>query len=1085
MAGFRFPLKLKFGMLLACFVAGMAVVIAISYSTSRRVASLLHDVEFAALQQHSESFRLIDSFRHISTLFEEAAVTHDPELLTEIQTEKAIFLTHAEMLIRTIPETAPTELRGISMEFNKYYTAAWAHLALLMNNGSAEGPGSRARTDEPADAEAAAERSRLIAAMEKDLLADLNQVVIIRARQVALSLSETAREAQEQWLNAFVIGVMDLVALVILMAILIGRVVSPINALSQAATRVAKGDFEHKIKIPSPAGDEVGDLVYSFNKMTAGLIKTTVSKDFVANIIESMNDTLVIVGDDGNIKMINQAGLRLLGYQEDELKGKPFDIILDSQPSGGSAAADLMAKQSTSNIERIYCAKDGTKIPMLFSSSVMLSDKGQFQALVCVAQDITERKRAEGELHAAKESAEKANRRLRETNKHLEEATAYAKDMATQAKAANAAKSEFLAMMSHEIRTPLNGILGFSQLLLEDPRLHNEQKDFVNTIYSSGTALLSIINDILDFSKIEAGKMELESIDFDLLSVVESIGDVLGHKAAEKGLELNCFVDPQVPTRLRGDPGRLRQMLLNLAGNALKFTEQGEVTVRARLVDETSNTAKVKFEVDDTGIGIPEDRQSVIFDRFTQVDGTTTRKYGGTGLGLAIVKRFVDMMGGGIGLDSQVGKGSNFHFTIEFPVQTSPPLPALEHRIVDIEGMPVLVVDDNSTSRNLLTELATQWRMVPVAVSSGEAALQAMDLAHRRGHPFKLALIDSRMPGMDGFGLAERMRKNPESSQPTIIMLTSAGRVGDGARCRDLGISGYLMKPVKKGDLWEAITLALGMPRDDSKAAGLITQHSLREHRRRLKVLVAEDSAVGLKLVVRLLQKRGHAVIAAKNGKEVLDLYRKHRIDLILMDVQMPEMDGFEATAEIRQYEQGTGIHVPIIAMTAHAMKSDREHCLEAGMDAYIPKPIRAGEMFEMIEKLTQTMVVPPERDEMPDGDRFDDVMDWNAAVRHLEGDVELLKEIAQVFLDQSPTLLSVMREAAETGDGKSLERAAHTLKGSVSNFAAKGAFDAAHRLENMGRRGDLNDAEEAFDDLEQEIERLKPALVALGRESK
>lgn len=1085
MAGFRFPLKFKFSMLLACFVAGMAIVIALSYSTSRKVATLLHDVELAALQQHAEAFRLIDSFRHISTLFDEAALTHDPEILQEIQSEKVIFLTHAEMLIRAIPQTAPPELRSISIEFNKYYTTSWAHTALLLGNhpvpstGTTDGPGS------PTQDEAVSERAKLIDAMEKDLLADLNQVVILRARQVALSLSETANEAQEQWLQAFVIGVADLVALVILLAFLIGRVVSPINALSQAAARIAKGDFEHKTSMPSPTSDEVGDLVVSFNKMTEGLIRTTVSKDFVGNIIESMNDTLMIVAEDGNIKMINQAALRLLGYEEDEIKGRHFDTILMDGVSGSSPTADLMEQRCVSNAERIYCAKDGTKIPMLFSSSVMLNDSSRFEALVCVAQDITDRKRAEDELQAAKEAGEKANHRLRETNRHLEEATAYAKDMATQAKAANAAKSEFLAMMSHEIRTPLNGILGFSQLLLEDPRLQNEQKDFINTIYSSGTALLSIINDILDFSKIEAGKMELESIDFDLLSVVESIGDVLGHKASEKGLELNCFVDAQVPTRLRGDPGRLRQMLLNLAGNAVKFTEQGEVMVRARLEDETANTAKVCFEIKDTGIGIPDDRQAVIFDRFTQVDGTTTRKYGGTGLGLAIVKRFVDMMGGDIGVDSEAGKGSTFHFTIEFPVQISPMLTALEGRTVDIEGMPALVVDDNSTSRRLLTELASQWCMVPVAVSTGEAALQAMELARRRGHPFKLALVDSRMPGMDGFGLVERIRKNSEMPQPTVIMLTSAGRVGDGARCRDLEISGYLMKPAKKADLWEAITLALGMPRDDGKSATLITQHSLREHRRRLKVLVAEDSPVGMKLVVRLLQKRGHAVITAKDGAEALSLYGKHKIDVILMDVQMPEVDGFEATAAIRQREQGTGIHIPIIAMTAHAMKSDREHCLEAGMDAYIPKPIRAGEMFEMIEKITQTTTVPSEWEEMPDDDKFADVMDWNAAVKHLEGDVELLKEIAQVFLDQSPALLSVMRDASQSGDSKSLERAAHTIKGSVSNFAARRAFEAAQWLETIGRAGDLTDANEAFNTLEEEIDRLKPALVALGRESK
>jgi signal transduction histidine kinase/CheY-like chemotaxis protein/HPt (histidine-containing phosphotransfer) domain-containing protein len=720
---------------------------------------------------------------------------------------------------------------------------------------------------------------------------------------------------------------------------------------------------------------------------------------------------------------------------------------------------------------------------MLFSGSVMYNDEGELQGLVCVAQDITKRKRAEEELHRAKEVAEEANAKLRETNRNLEEATIYAKEMAAQAESANAAKSEFLAMMSHEIRTPLNGILGFSQLLLEDKTLDAEQRDFANTIYSSGTALLGVINDILDFSKIEAGKMELECIDFDLMSVVEGIGDVLGHRAGEKGLELTCYVDPQAPTRLRGDPGRLRQMLLNLAGNAVKFTDRGEVTVEAKLVSENADRATIRFEVRDTGIGIPSDRQALIFDRFTQVDGSTTRKYGGTGLGLAIVKRFVEMMGGSIGLESREGKGSTFHFTIDYMVQQTPAFEMPSPGAVNVEGLPVLIVDDNPTSRRLLSEMVSGWGMRPSTASSGDSALEIMHKAKQDSREFELAIIDARMPEMDGFALVEEINSREDLYEPTVIMLTSAGKVGDGARCRELGVSGYLMKPAKKSDLWDAVMIALGNPPNEGKERELITQHSLRENRRSMRVLVAEDSAVNLKLIVKLLEKRGHAVESANTGKKVLRSLEQRPFDLVLMDVQMPEMDGLEATAAIREREKATDEHIPIIAMTAHAMKGDRERCLDAGMDAYVSKPVRAGELFETIERIVPKALrtgrgMPPEAD-------GSEVIDWKGAFKHFEGDVDLLKEIAEMFLEETPLILAKIKDAVRRGDHNALERAAHTVKGSVGNFAAKHAFQAAQRVEQIGRDGDMGEAEDAYKALDAEIEKLKPALAALGRDKK
>ena len=1076
MGGYRFPLKVKFGLLLAGFIVAMAIVVAVNYTSSRRIASELNQVEFLTLQQHTEVLHLAETFKKISKLFEEATVAREAAVLEEARRSKDQFLLHAEKLVRMTPGTESPELRRLFDDFITYYNVAHQHAYLMMRDVSDSLAGEIHSEEE------IAERGRVVAAKKARLLSDLNHLVVVRARDVAQSLSGAARQAQTQWLKALIISVVAMLGLLGFLTVVMGKIVAPIRTLSSFAARVAQGDFEHKIEAPAFARDEVDDLVVSFNEMTEGLIKTTVSKGFVENIIKSMNDTLIIVARDGTIRKANRAALALLGYDEDELVGKAFELVLGDTSSNGAVTEMLIKDGFVSDTEKVYCAKHGTKIPMLFSSSVMRDEEGKFEGLVCVAQDITRRKRAEMELHRAKESAEKANLKLRETNKQLEEANVFARDMATKAKSASKAKSEFLAMMSHEIRTPLNGILGFSQLLVEDPSLRNEHRDFATTIYSSGTALLGIINDILDFSKIEAGKMEIESIDFDLMSVVEGIGDVLGQRASEKGLELTCFVDPEVPTRLRGDPGRLRQMLLNLAGNAVKFTERGDVTVRARLMSETSNTATVRFEVKDTGIGIPDDQKAAIFDRFTQVDGSTTRKYGGTGLGLAIVKRFVHMMGGEIGVDSEVSKGSTFHFTIEFPVQKVPTCVVPERGRVEVTNLPVLIADDNATSRSLLRALAIDWGMIPTVKSSGDAALQAMEKAAESGHAFKLAIIDARMPEMDGFGLVERIKNLNDLPQPTIIMLTSAGRVGDGARCRELGISGYLVKPVKKSDLWEAIMLALGRPPTDGKPADLITQHSLRETRRSLRVLVAEDSPVNLKLVVRLLEKRGHTAVTAADGKEAVEAYEKGKFDLILMDIQMPGMDGFEATSAIREREKTTGGHIPIVAMTAHAMKGDRERCLEAGMDKYVSKPIRAGEMFATIEG-----VVGGARDDQRIAaarSQCDDVISWEDAVKQMEGDVELLKEIAEMFLEESPVLMDRMRQAAAEGDCKKLERAAHTIKGSVGNFAAKSAFEAAQMLEKIGREGDLDQAAEAFKALEREIERLKPALVALGRES-
>ena len=614
----------------------------------------------------------------------------------------------------------------------------------------------------------------------------------------------------------------------------------------------------------------------------------------------------------------------------------------------------------------------------------------------------------------------------------------------------------------------MNGIIGMIDLLL-NTQPTAQQRMYLNLASQSAETLLRLLNDILDFSKIEAGKLELESVGFALRDTLGDTLQTLAGRASEKGLELTYHIPPDVPDSLIGDPGRLCQVIVNLTGNAIKFTEQGEVVVTVESESPADNNVHLHFAVRDTGLGIPPEKQVVIFEAFRQADSSMSRQYGGTGLGLAISSHLVELMNGRMWVESEPGKGSTFHFVAAFPLQEDvPTLPSAEP--VSLRGLRVLVVDDNETNRLILVEMLKNWRMRPAAVDSGSAALAEMVRAAGAGEPFRLALLDGTMPQMDGFALAERIRETADFSETTLIMLSSAGSPESNAHCRRLGIERCLIKPVKQSDLLDAITESLSIAVADEATPAAAVSECPRSTTS-LRILLAEDGLVNQKVAVSLLEQRGHNVTVANNGQEALAALEKGAFDVVLMDVQMPAMDGFEATGLIRQREKASGAHIPIVAMTAHAMKGDRERCLEAGMDGYIPKPIRAKDLYEAVEGITAEV-----RDSQAEGDAIEnreETIDRNQVLELTGGSVETLREVVELFVVECPKLMERIHEAITNEDSTELQRAAHTLKGSVQVFGVKRAAAAALRLETMGRDGNLDGAEKSRRALADEIEHL------------
>jgi PAS domain S-box-containing protein len=811
------------------------------------------------------------------------------------------------------------------------------------------------------------------------------------------------------------------------------------------------------------------------------------------SLVEHLPQNIFRKDRQGRFTFANQRFCATVGQTLEALLGKTDRDFFPPALADKYRGDDIEVMETGKAFETVeeHLTPEGTKLYVQVIKTPLYGARGEVVGIQGIFWDVSARKRAEEEARQAKEAAEEANR----------------------------AKSEFLANMSHEIRTPMNGIIGMTELAL-DTRLTPEQREYLTLVKVSADSLLGLINDILDFSKIEARKLHLDAIDFNLRDTLGDAMKALALRAQQKGLELACHIPPNVPEVVVGDPGRLRQIVVNLVGNAIKFTDQGEVVVhviteergarseereegkangagnqgaqpsdpRSSILDPQSSI-RLHLAVRDTGIGILPEKQKQIFEAFAQADSSTTRKYGGTGLGLTISSQLVSLMGGRLWVESQVGKGSTFHFSACFGQSSGAPLPSGPVRPARLLDLPVLVVDDNATNRRIFQEILTNWRMRPMVVDSGWAALDALQQAVAAGEPFPLALIDGHMPEMDGFALAKQIRRSPAFTGTTLLMLTSAGQAGDIARCRELGIGAYLTKPVKQSELLDAIVTALNTALDPGESLASDAGPPAGESRRPLHILLAEDNAVNQRLAVCLLQKQGHTVRVANNGKEALTALGVTEragaaslppFDLVLMDVQMPELDGLEATTLLRRHEQGTGQHVPVIAMTAHAMKGDRERCLEAGMDGYVCKPIQPQELWQAIAELVP--LSGPAGTAEPQAEPPAEVLDRKQALKRVGGDVEILRELVGLFNADCPRLRAEIRQAVANGDAPRLKLAAHTLKGAVGNFGARATAEAAQRLEALGKQGDLTGAGEAAAVLEEELERLLPALAALAR---
>jgi PAS domain S-box-containing protein len=806
------------------------------------------------------------------------------------------------------------------------------------------------------------------------------------------------------------------------------------------------------------------------------------SEDRYRALFSNSRDAMMtLVPPEWTYAFANPAAMAMLRLEnEAQLHAfEPGQLSPERQPDGrlsSEAAKEAIAtalREGSYFSEWTHRRADGETFPgTILLARIEVGGRSFLQATV---RDITAQKQAEDSVRAKTLALESANRQL-------EAAVARANEMALAAESANTAKGQFLANMSHEIRTPMNGVIGMIGLLL-DTDLSDEQRRYAETVRVSADALLSVISEILDFSKIDAGRLELEAYEFDLRATVEEAADLLAVRAQEKRVEFICRIDPAVPDRVVGDPGRLRQILLNLGGNAVKFTPSGEVQITATLESETDEAVVVRFEVRDTGIGIPKDKIPLLFGAFQQIDASTTRRYGGTGLGLAISRRLAQLMGGTIGAESEEGRGSIFWFTASLGAPRRDGRHG-EPRHGTFSAAKVLIVDDNATNRFVLSEQLTAWG---VRQAAAEGALQAMNMLHAAkaaGDPFTLVITDMQMPDIDGESLGLSIRSESDLNDTLLVMLTSLGRPGDVQRLASRGFSACLTKPVRQSQLFDClVTLLDGRTRGGSIPALDHPPRYARTEtvRRRERILLAEDNPTNQQVATRLLEKMGFGVVAVSNGQDAVRALESEPFDLVLMDLQMPVMDGFEATRAIRGPQSGVrNRQVPIVAMTAHALKGDRERCLEAGMDDHVSKPVDPKKLAMVTERWlghSPEPAQPPELAEASEPVKETVVFDRPGLLARTMDDEDLLSEIVRCFLEDAPRLIDGLKPLIDSGNAAAVGAQAHGLKGAAANVGGVALSETAHEMERAGKAGRMEAIVALMPELERQFRLLQDRM--------